>query len=142
MSVWPGVPTTAFPTLHSREGELVSVSIAVEPRSLEDLLETLAALDFPINPQIYHDGAIVYLEPGGGERVEPTTLVEFPASSGRLPKIISVLEMSGFGSHAITVSPMLDEIHGGDRMEQAPPGAAYTYRILRKRAAAPAAERQ
>ena len=44
-------------TLCGREGVLVSVSIHVDPRHLESLLEALAHLQFPINPQIYHDAA-------------------------------------------------------------------------------------
>jgi hypothetical protein len=52
-----------------------------------------------------------------------------------LPKIRSVLEASGFGSQAISVSPMLEEIHASDRTEPAPPGAGYAYRVLRKQTA-------
>ncbi len=32
----------------------ISLSIATEPKLLEDLLEALASLDFPVNPQLYH----------------------------------------------------------------------------------------
>jgi len=135
MSVWSSVPPTHSPALHGSEGELVSVSVTVEPRDLEDLLEALAALDFPINPQIYHDAAVVYVDRGGGQREEPATIVEFPAYAGGLPKIRSVLEASGFGSQAVSVSPMLDEIRAADRTEPAPPGAGYDYRVLRKRVA-------
>ena len=46
-------------TLCGREGALVCVSISVDPRSLESLLEALAELDFPINPQIFHDAALI-----------------------------------------------------------------------------------
>jgi len=134
MSVWSSVPQTHSPTLHGREGELVSVSVTVEPRDLEDLLEALAALDFPINPQIYHDAAVIYVDLGGGQREEPTTIVEFPAYAGGLPKIRSVLEASGFGSQAVSATPMLDEIHARDRTEPAPPGAGYAHRVLRKQA--------
>jgi hypothetical protein len=135
MSVWSFVHRTHSPALLGSQGELVSVSVTVEPRDLEDFLEALAALDFPINPQIYHDAAVVYVDRGGGQREEPATIVEFPAYAGGLPKIRSVLEASGFGSQAISVNPMLDEIHSGDRTEPAPPGAGYAYRILRKQAA-------
>jgi hypothetical protein len=135
MSVWSSVPPTHSPALHGSEGELVSVSVTVEPRDLEGFLEALAALDFPINPQIYHDAAVVYIDREGGQREEPATIVEFPAYAGGLPKIRSVLEASGFGSEAVSVSPMLDEIHADDRTEPAPPGAAYAYRVLRKQAA-------
>jgi hypothetical protein len=139
MSVWPSVPSTHSPALHGSEGELVSISATVQPRDLEDLLEALATLDFPINPQIYHDAAVIYVQPDGAERVEPSTIVEFPAYGARLPKIRAVLEACGFPSSAVSVSPMLDEIHAGERIETAPPGEGFAYRILRKHAAALAA---
>jgi hypothetical protein len=142
MSVWPDVPTTHSPALHGSEGELVSVSVTVESRDLEELLEALAVLDFPINPQIYHEAAVVYVESDGRQRLEPATIVEFPAYAGRLAKIRSVLAASGLSAGAISVGPMLDEIHAGERCEPAPPGASYAYRILRKHAAALAAGRQ
>ena len=44
MSVWSFVPGTHSPALHGSQGELVSVSVTVEPRDLEDFLEALAAL--------------------------------------------------------------------------------------------------
>src|SRR5258708_39014749 len=123
MSVWSFVPQTHSLALHGSEGELVSVSVTVEPRDLEGLLEALAALDFPINPQIYHDAAVVYVDRGGGQQEDPATIVEFPAYAGGLPKIRSVLEASGCGTQAVSVSPMLHQIHAGDRTEPAPPGA-------------------
>ena len=46
-------------SLATTEGALVSVSIHIDPRYLEVLLEALARIDFPINPQIYHDAEIV-----------------------------------------------------------------------------------
>jgi hypothetical protein len=139
MSVWSYVPQTHSPALRGSEGELVSVSVTLEPRDLEDLLEALAELDFPINPQIYHDAAVVYVDRGGGQREEPATIVEFPAYAGGLSKIRSVLESAGFGSQSMSVSPMLEEIHAADRTEPAPPGAGYAYRVLRKQAAVGAA---
>ena len=42
----------AVPALFGQEGELVLLRVAVEPRLLEDLLEALARLDFPVNPQL------------------------------------------------------------------------------------------
>lgn len=135
MSVWPNIPQTNSSSLGGREGELVSISVTVAPLNLEDLLETLAALDFPINPQIYHDAAVVYVDDSGNERSEPATIVEFPAYAGGLGKIRGVLDLSGFNAAAISVSPMLDEIRSGEHKEPAPPGADYAYRILRKRPA-------
>jgi len=66
--------------------------------------------------------------------MEPLTLVEFPAYGGRLVKIRAVLESTGFTSDRIAVSAILDEIHTGDLVEPAPPGADYAYRVLRKHA--------
>jgi hypothetical protein len=139
MSVWPSVPSTHSHVLEGSEGELVSISVTAQPRDLERLLEALAALDFPINPQIYHDAAVIYVERDGAERREPSTIVEFPAYTGSLPDIRAVLERHGLDGGAISVSPMLDDIHGGERVEEAPPGAGFAYRIFRKHSVAVAA---
>jgi hypothetical protein len=69
MSVWSTAVTAPLPLLGA-EGALVSVSISVEPPRLEALLDALAHLDFPINPQIYHDA---------GPVANPAAMVEFPA---------------------------------------------------------------
>ncbi|HUJ22029.1 MAG TPA: hypothetical protein VLX58_10930 [Bryobacteraceae bacterium] len=138
MSVWPNAPSTSLSALHSSAGDLVSISVTVQPRDLEDLLETLAMLDFPVNPQIYHDAVVVYVERDGTQRVEPATIVEFPAYASGLPKIHATFDSCGFDRDAISVSPMLDDLHSGERVEPAPPGAAYAYRILCKQPAAAA----
>src|SRR5438128_509809 len=110
MSVWPEtLPDT--PSLSGREGALVSVSIAVDPRRLESLLEALASVNFPINPQIYHDAAIVYSYPGDRQESEPTTLVEFPAYEAQLDEVRRVMNASGFDSASMQATSMLDEIH-------------------------------
>jgi hypothetical protein len=136
MSVWPSFPPELSPALLGSEGELVSISVTVEPRDLEDLLEALAALDFSINPQIYHDASVIYVNRNGTERVEPSTLVEFPAYGGRVEEIRTVLDAYGFRGQAVSVSAMLEEIHGGERTEPGPPGAGFAYRVVRKRATA------
>jgi hypothetical protein len=82
-------------SLSGTEGELVSVRVNVEPRLLEDLLESLAQVSFPINPQIYHNRP---------------TVVEFPAYESRLDELRRVLEHSGFDPSAIQVCSMLDAI--------------------------------
>jgi hypothetical protein len=92
MSVWQCAPSASV--LCGSEGELVSVSISVDPRDLEALLESLATIDFPINPQIYH-----------GAR----TTVEFPAYAGRLPQVRTAV--TTVNSAAICVKGMLEEIH-------------------------------
>ncbi len=57
--------------------DLLMVRVRVESRDLEELLETLAGLDFPVNPELF---------PSGGE-----TMVEFPAYGHQLEEIYSVL---------------------------------------------------
>jgi hypothetical protein len=81
------------PALFGREGELISLSIATEPRLLEDLLEALATLDFPVNPQLYHRAAEVR--------------VEFPAYSLQIDKVREALRREGFDSEALAVSRAL-----------------------------------
>ncbi len=97
MSVWQTVPTTNQ-ALCGADGELISIAIGVEPADLESLLETLASLSFPVNPEIYH-GA------------KPKTIVEFPAYAGDLNEIRRALREAGFDSSAVTVRGMLEEIH-------------------------------
>lgn len=92
MSVWQNTP----PTLSGREGELVSVSISVEPRELESLLEALAIVSFPINPQICHG---------------PETVVEFPAYEGGLADVRQVLQATGFDPRKLRVTSMIEELH-------------------------------
>jgi hypothetical protein len=126
MSVWPAaVPS---PSLSSREGDLVSVSIDVAPRDLEALLESLARVDFPINPQIYHDAEMVYQYRDGHEKTEATTLVEFPAYAGRLGEVREALAAFGFDPGSVSVTGMWEEIHAECAPEPAPPGAAYVSR--------------
>ena len=136
MSVWSGAEP-ASPALSTGEGDLVSVSINVEPRNLETLLEALAQLDFPINPEIYHDAALVYRYPDGREETDSATLVEFPAYQGRLPQVRSALAVFGFDPSIVYVAGMMDAIHADLPLEPAPPGAPYQsrYRLKRRTAA-------
>jgi hypothetical protein len=125
-------PPSAGPLLSTDEGTLVSVSIHVNPRELELLLEALARVEFPINPQIYHDAAMVYLYSDGRRESEPVTLVEFPASYGRLSEVRQALEASGFDPANIHTTGMLEEIHSSGAPEPAPPGAPYECRVRQK----------
>lgn len=109
MSVGPGV-VPSFPALLGSEGELVSVRVCVEPRSLEALLDALAGLSFPVNPQIYHQAGVGYVYPDGREEIVPVTLVEFPAFSGRVGEVRQVLRAVGLSAAAIDVRSMLDEL--------------------------------
>jgi hypothetical protein len=119
--------------LCGREGALVSVSIAVDPRHLESLLEALAQLDFPINPQIYHDAALVYRFADGREQAASTTLVEFPAYEERLAEVRRAVEAFGFDPDSVHVTGMLDEIHADGVEEPAPAGAPYVTCLRVKR---------
>jgi hypothetical protein len=82
-----------IPTLLGQDGELISVRVAVEPKLLEDLLEALASLDFPVNPQLYHHTG--------------STTVEFPAYSTQLEKIRGALRRQGFDASNITHAGVL-----------------------------------
>ena len=135
MSVWPK-PLPAPPSLSSSEGALVSVSISVDPHYLEALLEALAQVSFPINPQIYHDAAIVYRYADEREETESTTLVEFPAYAQRLDEVRGALRASGFDPACMEVTGMLEEIQSTPQTEPAPPGSAYSFRYRIKRRAA------
>ena len=76
--------------LFGREGELISLAIATEPKLLENLLEALASLDFPVNPQLYHRPAEV--------------LVEFPAYSNQVEQVRDALLKQGFDASGIQMS--------------------------------------
>ena len=83
-------------SLHSgREGELVQVRVSTDPRLLEDLLECLASVPFPINPQIYHGRP---------------TIVEFPAYEKHLYEVRDALRAFGLAPAVLTVSSMLEAI--------------------------------
>jgi hypothetical protein len=138
MSVWPGEQACRA-SLEGSEGTLVCVSISVDPRYLESLLEALALVDFPINPQIYHDAAWIYRYADGHEELESTTLVEFPAYAERLDEVRRSLEAHGFDPATIQVVSMLEEIHAECAPEPAPTGAPYISRRRVKRRAATAA---
>jgi len=83
--------------LFGREGELICLRIATEPKLLEALLEALASLDFPINPQLYHRPAEV--------------LVEFPAYTSQVEHVRSALRSHGFGGVHLQVSRPLAQAH-------------------------------
>ena len=97
MSVWQS-PASA---LCGSGGELISVSISVDPRDLEGLLEALSHVDFPLNPQIYH---------AEGRSPEVRTIVEFPAYSSCLPQLRENLAAAGQDSATLRVRGMLEEI--------------------------------
>lgn len=118
--------------LSSTEGALVSVSIRVEPRDLEDLLEALAKVDFPINPQIYHEAEIILLDSQGLEHSELTTLVEFPAYLGRLEGVYGAIESEGFARESVLVTSMLDELRSPALTEPAGAPSGWNVRSRRR----------
>jgi hypothetical protein len=127
MSVWPKT-LPVIPSLSTAEGALVSVSIHVAPRYLESLLEALALVSFPVNPQIYHDAALIYRYADGHSETESIALVEFPAYEGRLEEVRRAIQAYCFPPDCIHAIGMLDEIQSGLPPEPAPEGAAYVSR--------------
>jgi hypothetical protein len=138
MSVWPS-STGCSATLAGSEGTLVSIAVHVPARDLEALLDALAQLEFPINPQIYHDASVSYVYPGGREETEPTTLVEFPGYDSRVPGVRAALAAYGFPADCLHVTEMLSGLRSDVLVEPGTPGAGYISRVYRKHAAARAA---
>jgi hypothetical protein len=96
MSVRPddsGLPFALF----GLEGELISLRITVEPKLLEELLETLSSLGFPVNPQLYHRHAQVS--------------VEFPAYSAQVDQVRDTLRQNGFDPKSLELSAALAMAH-------------------------------
>ena len=133
MSVRP-IPQPAALSLNGAEGILISINITVEPCDLEALLEALAQLDYPINPQIYHQGMAVYRTRDGREHSEPTTIVDFPAYATWVADIRRVLSLYGFDPASVHVFAMLEELHGHQTFRPAPDGADYAAVRLIKQA--------
>lgn len=76
-----------------REGELLLVRLRVDSRNLEEVLDALAALPFPVNPELEHVGGFSF--------------VEFPAFSTRIAVVkdaVAPFEL------AVQTVPMLDAI--------------------------------
>lgn len=90
----PGLPLTLF----GLEGELVLLRINVEPRLLEDLLEALSSVDFPVNPQLYHRTGQVS--------------VEFPAYSTHVDRVRDALGANGFDPKSLELSAVLSLAQG------------------------------
>ena len=92
MSIWPASQGTT-PALFGAEGELVLLQISVEPRLLEELLEVLARLEFPVNPDLFH---------------QPNSVsVEFPAYSSRVEEVRKLLTGYGFDASCLSVQRAL-----------------------------------
>jgi hypothetical protein len=112
---------------------LVSFAVRVNPRDLEDVLEALASLEFPVNPQIYHQAEISFHYADGNEIHETATLVEFPGYASWASDVCRALAVNGFDAGALHVTGMLEEIHSDGDFHAAPPGAPYQYLQIIKR---------
>jgi hypothetical protein len=89
-----GSGTMSAHALFGSEGELVLLQVCVEPRLLEELLEVLARLDFPVNPEISH---------------RPNSVsVEFPAWSARVDEVRKLLKQWGFSADCLSLHQALN----------------------------------
>lgn len=77
------------------EGELLLVRLRVESRQLEDVLDALAELPFPVNPELCHVG--IY------------SVIEFPAYESSLDTVREALAPFDL---TVETTPMLDAIRG------------------------------
>ncbi|BDC50846.1 hypothetical protein F183_A31620 [Bryobacterales bacterium F-183] len=90
MTILESKPISEAPLLQGAEGELVLLRITAGARQLEEVLETIAALPFPINPEIVHGDA-------------GTSFVEFPAYSSRVAEVRNALTGRGFPASMLRV---------------------------------------
>ena len=85
----------AATALHGAEGDLVLIRISADARQLEDILDAVAELPFPINPEIHH--------------AVKRSRVEFPAYSQRVDDVRSALLASGFPADCLQVVSMFQD---------------------------------
>jgi hypothetical protein len=85
-------------SLSSRDGELILVRHTITSHLLERLLEVLAELPYPINPQLYHGCPTIL-----------TTTVEFPAYESWTPAIRAALQQRALPTN-FTTRPMVEEL--------------------------------
>jgi hypothetical protein len=90
--------------LHSDQGDLFSLRVTVEAHLLEELLETLAAASFPINPEIQHHAEI---ERDG--KTLPAVHVEFPAWQSQISTLRDLLAMASVPA-VLAVTRMIEEL--------------------------------
>ena len=90
------IENTAAPlgVLRGAEGDLIWIRISVDARHLEDVLEIVAELPFPINPEIRH--------------LTGNSRVEFPAYSERVREVREALTARGFEAGCLEVSGIFD----------------------------------
>ena len=83
---------TSFSPLRTCEGELLQLSIEVDLRHIEPLLDRLAGLPFPVNPAIVHPHAAT-----------SAVRVEFPAYGRRLESVFGILAAAGLSGDSLHV---------------------------------------
>lgn len=83
------------PLVSALDGSLVSVRVSVDPRRLESLLDCLAGLSFPVNPELFHG---------------VPTVVEFPAYENKVAEVRSALRACGFDPGQAEVTRMLERL--------------------------------
>ncbi|MGQ9632941.1 MAG: hypothetical protein ACUVXB_01710 [Bryobacteraceae bacterium] len=132
MSVTPEVPSPAKPSLRGAGGELILISIAVEPRSLESLLEALAELPFPVNPEIYHNADVTRVYPDGRQECELAVLVDFPAWEYNLEAVRQALRARGFAPESLSARNLLEGLAAESETLPAPQGSPYVAIVRRK----------
>lgn len=72
--------------------ELATMRIRLEPKSLEDLLDSLAYLDFPVSPSITHSAE--------------QEIVEFIAESDRVEQVRKAMDRAGVDPCLLRVQPL------------------------------------
>jgi len=115
------------PSLSGTEGELVSVHVYSDHRHLERLLECLAELSFPVNPQIYHQAGLGYVYADGREEFCHGTIVEFPAFSQKLDEIRKVMKASNLPADRLYVRSMLEDMQSDSYSATAPNDLPYRH---------------
>lgn len=83
--------------LSGRDGALILLRISVEPRLLEQLLETLAATSYHINPRVLPNS-------------EAGSTIEFPAYESWVAPIRSALRATGFDRAVVDATAMISAI--------------------------------
>lgn len=113
MSVWFHAAAGSVP-LGGPEGPLLLLAIPVEPRRLETLLDSLASLPFPVNPEIVHEAA------PAGDAKAPCSLVTFPVYSDWIERTRGVVERAGIDPGTIRTTLMWEAIESGNQRIPAP----------------------
>jgi hypothetical protein len=94
MSAW-AKPQSQEGRLYGRDGRLLTVRVKVEANLLEELLEALAELPYPINPQIFHE--------------RHWSTVEFPCYEGWLSAVRTGLTRAQLSANVVEVADFVLE---------------------------------